>query len=94
MDDYATSQIRSLMERGPSPGEDFYRLKVTGMGETNWVNVTHDELLIIAHILNPAWMHYARRLVRDALEGDSNDAEHDALVECAHALNINYRLES
>lgn len=28
--------------------------------------------------------------VREALEGDSNDAEHDALVSVAEALNITY----
>jgi hypothetical protein len=31
-----------------------------------------------------------RRRVRDALEGDSNDAEHDALVAVANALGISY----
>lgn len=29
--------------------------------------------------------------VKDALEGDSNDAEHDALVSVAELLNIDYR---
>lgn len=32
--------------------------------------------------------------VREALEGDSNDAEHDALVFCAQVLGIEYDPEA
>lgn len=31
--------------------------------------------------------------VRNALEGDSNDAEHDALASVAEALHITYEVE-
>jgi hypothetical protein len=33
-------------------------------------------------------------VVRDALEGDSNDAEHDALAHVAEFLNIDYDPEA
>lgn len=48
---YPTKELRRLMDDGPSPGEDFYRVKVTGSGETHWFNVTPDELDAITRIL-------------------------------------------
>ena len=38
------------------------------------------------------WYENLQRDVRAALEGDSNDAEHDALVDCARALGIYYKV--
>lgn len=43
-DDYAASEVRSLLKRGPHSGEDFFRMKLTGDGETRWVNVTPAQL--------------------------------------------------
>jgi hypothetical protein len=44
MSEYAATEIRGLLERGPYPGEDFFRLKVTGNGETRWLNVSAEQL--------------------------------------------------
>lgn len=52
MPSYAASQVRELLARGPAEDEDFYRLKVTGAGETNWVNVTPDQLRAIERALD------------------------------------------
>jgi hypothetical protein len=52
MSNYAAQAIRDQIERGPYPGEDFFRLKVTGNRETHWVNVTPKQLEAIAAILD------------------------------------------
>lgn len=49
---YPASEIRALLARGSVEGEDFYRLKVTGNGETKWVNVSPEQLATIAAILD------------------------------------------
>jgi hypothetical protein len=51
-DDYARREIERQLERGPQPDEGFYRLKVTGVGETRWINVTPDRLARIAAVLS------------------------------------------
>lgn len=50
MASYATSEILRALDDGPAEGENFYRLK---LGSSNWVNVTHDQALAIALVLNP-----------------------------------------
>lgn len=37
---YASRLLRELRDAGTSPGEDFFRMKMTGHGSTNWFNVT------------------------------------------------------
>jgi hypothetical protein len=49
---YAASMIRELIQRGPSDGDDFYRMKATGNGETKWFNVSTAQLEAIAKILD------------------------------------------
>lgn len=49
---YASELIRELLARGPSPGEDFFRMKATGQGETKWFNVSPERLEAIAAILD------------------------------------------
>ena len=48
---YAAREIRRILDLGPYPGEDFYRLKVSGNGATPHVNVTPEQLEAIAAIL-------------------------------------------
>lgn len=52
MSAYAADEIRRLLANGTQPDEDFYRLKVTGYGATNWVNVTPAQLASIATLLS------------------------------------------
>lgn len=49
---YAALELREQLERGSYEGEDFFRLKVTGNGETKWVNVTAEQLAKIAEVVN------------------------------------------
>jgi triacylglycerol esterase/lipase EstA (alpha/beta hydrolase family) len=49
---YAAFEMLEQLKRGPYPGEDFYRLRVTGDGSTKTVNVTADQLERIAAILD------------------------------------------
>ena len=49
---YAADQIRRVLSHGPVPGEDFYRLKVSGYTNTQWVNITPAELEEIADLLD------------------------------------------
>lgn len=49
---YASELLRELLERGPHEGEDFYRVKATGAGETKWFNVAPEQLEAIAGILD------------------------------------------
>lgn len=51
MSAYAASEIERQLERGPYPGEDFYRLQVSGNGQTKHVNITTAQLTKIAAIL-------------------------------------------
>jgi hypothetical protein len=44
MSGYARTMLREQLDRGPDPGEDFFRLKVTGKSETKWLNVSPAEL--------------------------------------------------
>lgn len=48
---YASDQLQILLNNGPNPGERFYRLKVTGNGETNWVNITTAQLIDLINLL-------------------------------------------
>lgn len=52
MSTYAASEIYRQLERGPFDGEDFFRLKVSGLTTTKWVNVTREQLEKIAAILD------------------------------------------
>jgi hypothetical protein len=49
---YAAREIRQQIAKGPYPGEDFFRLKLTGKGETRWVNVTPQQAERIAEALD------------------------------------------
>lgn len=49
---YAANEMVRQLERGPLPGEDFFRVKVTGNGETRWVNITPAQLRSFAMILD------------------------------------------
>jgi hypothetical protein len=49
---YTAGQIQDQLERGLYEGEDFFRLKVTGDGESHWVNVTPKQLAEIVEVLN------------------------------------------
>lgn len=51
MSSYAAKQVRHIVAAGPAPGESFFRLKVTGNGESTWVNVSREELEAIAAVL-------------------------------------------
>lgn len=53
MSQYAVDMLRHLREQGPAPGEDFFRMKATGNGETMWFNVTPTELDAITAVLDP-----------------------------------------
>lgn len=52
-DNVAESNIRRLLDAGPSEGEDFFRLKLTGHGETQWMNVTPERMEAIAAVFAP-----------------------------------------
>lgn len=52
METYAAKEMRRQLERGPALGEEFFRLKVTGHGETRWVNIIPEELSAIAEVLD------------------------------------------
>lgn len=49
---YAAAEIRRLTDRGPRPEEGFYRLQMSGHGQTNHVNVTPEQAERIAEILD------------------------------------------
>ena len=42
MSEYAADQLRQILIAGPSEGEDFFRLQVSGNGSSNHVNITPD----------------------------------------------------
>jgi hypothetical protein len=48
-DTYATSMIDEL--GSPPASEGFYRVKITGNGETNWLNISPAELAAFRAIL-------------------------------------------
>ena len=61
---YLASALRSQRERGTQHDEDWYRLKVTGMGETVWINVSPETLdAIIAAVAEPGIVEAARELL-------------------------------
>lgn len=41
---YASRMLREIRDAGTQPDEDFFRMKVTGNGETKWFNVTPAQL--------------------------------------------------
>jgi hypothetical protein len=51
-DSYLTSALREQLQRGPQPDEGFFRFKVTGEGETQWLNVSPAQLASIINTLN------------------------------------------
>lgn len=48
---YAVAMLRELLLAGPYEGEDFFRVKATGNGETKWFNVSPEKLAKIADVL-------------------------------------------
>jgi hypothetical protein len=49
---YAASEMQRQLDRGPYAGEDFFRIKASGNGETHHVNVTPAQLAEIVEVLN------------------------------------------
>jgi hypothetical protein len=49
---YATSMLRDLLEAGPQPDEDFFRMKAMGNGQTHWFNISPAQLEAIAALLD------------------------------------------
>lgn len=49
---YAAEEVWRQIARGPHPDEDFYRLHVSGNGETKTLNVSREKLVQIAAILD------------------------------------------
>ena len=37
---YQSRELRRLRDAGTQPDEDFFRMKLTGNGETRWINIT------------------------------------------------------
>lgn len=56
-------------------------------------NGVESEVLILTPDVHDALFPSLVASIRDALEGDSNDAEHDALVSVAEFLHIDYEGE-
>jgi hypothetical protein len=52
MDPYISKMLREQLKRGPAPAEDFFRMKVTGSGETTWFNITPEQLAAIIEALH------------------------------------------
>lgn len=67
MSGYERQMLREQLERGPDPGEDFFRLKVTGRGETKWLNVSPAILtaLIEAIPFPPGYVETIRAKLRE-----------------------------
>lgn len=60
---YAAREIRDQLARGTQPDESFFRVKVTGNGETKWFNVSAHALDGFARVLereSQAWSRDAR----------------------------------
>jgi len=47
--DYAASEVFRAMDAGPAEGEDFFRMAI---GKSKWVNVTREQALAIAFVLD------------------------------------------
>lgn len=65
-DGYTRTMLREQLKRGPHPEEDFFRLKVTGDGETKWLNISPDDLRRIVDVIEFNAEHVAtvRRALR------------------------------
>jgi hypothetical protein len=50
-DAYREREIRRVLDNGPWPGEDFYRLKITGESQTHALNVSPEQVAAIAEIV-------------------------------------------
>ena len=50
-DSHAAEMIGHVIDAGPAPGEDFYRLKITGDGSTPYLNVSPAQLAAIREVL-------------------------------------------
>ena len=74
-DRYAAREIEKLTERGPSAGEDFYRLKMTGTGETRWVNVTPAQADAIRDVLEPERAEAGAMSTSDGIGAADDDHE-------------------
>lgn len=52
MSGYARTELREQLKRGPQPDEDFFRLQVSGDGQTKTLNVSPDELARIIEAID------------------------------------------
>jgi hypothetical protein len=52
MPTYITQALTRILAVGPYPGEEYFRIKVTGNGETHWMNICPSELQAIIRALD------------------------------------------
>jgi hypothetical protein len=43
--------LEQMLMAGPYPGEDFHRMKITGNGETSWINIKPSQLATIVALI-------------------------------------------
>lgn len=58
--------LEQMLMAGPAPGEDFHRMKVTGNGETNWINIKPSQLVSIVALIEEDSNVAAAQRERDA----------------------------
>lgn len=95
MANHAARELRRLYECGPYPGEDFHRLKVTGNGESRWLNITPAQLKVIAGMLDETELYSTLRAeIAEAL-GNRNrsdfadrvsELDDDDIAECERLM--------
>jgi hypothetical protein len=49
--DYQRDQVQDVLRGGPAPGDDFFRMKVSGLEQSNWFNLTREQLEQIQRIV-------------------------------------------
>lgn len=74
MSEYAADQLRQILIAGPSEGEDFFRLQVSGNGSSNHVNITPDQLKLIARILDASILDEKEKELLTQMISDYFDA--------------------
>jgi hypothetical protein len=76
--------------KGPIYGPSFISYDISPSGITVHVEESCKEFYDSIFRGRIQQAYNLRETVKDALEGDSNDADHDALVACADFLGIEY----
>ena len=91
MSDYHSKEVQDVLDAGPFPGDDFFRLQVRGNTISKHINVTPQHMRLIAQVVradDDRPTSFQRMLVENAynLLGDGDGGDWDVNAEYTRGI--------